>query len=890
MLLTSGSRLGPYEIVGELGAGGMGQVYRARDTRLDRPVAIKVLTAAQDARLEERERFEREARTISNLSHAHICTLFDVGQHEGTDFLVMEFLEGETLESRLSRGPMQPDQLLKVAIEIADALDNAHRHGVIHRDLKPANVMLTKSGAKLMDFCLAKLHTGMAPTVGVLTEMATADAKKLTAEGMIVGTFQYMAPEQLEGGEVSARSDIFALGALIYEMATGKPAFTGKTRASLIAAVLSSDPPPISSLRPMTPPALDNLVRTCLAKEPEERWQTVHDVKLQLQWIAAGGSKAGVPAPVAARRRIKERVVQGLAAVALVFAVAAAVAYWNAQQRASRVLRAQLLPPEKVQFNFAGDNSGAPVLSPDGNYLVFSGIVEGRSALYLRPLNSPKAQLIQGTEGATFPFWAPDSQNIGFFNGGKLLRVNVLGGPVLTVADAPGGRGGAWNRDGVIVFTPNFRGGISRVAATGGTPEPVTNPDNRTATTHRWPVFLPDGKHFLYLAANHNSPGSPDTGIFCASLNGKENRFLIHTLASAVYVSGHLLYLVENRLVAQSISESGELSGQPFPLADPVMQDGGVWRVIATASDSGTLLYQPGMPAAGNHRLSWFDPTGKRLGTLGEPDNYFQVQLSPDGKKLAADVGDPASAIWIFDLQRGTKTRLTFEPGVHVPFAWSPDGKRLAYSAPGADGVVRVRVKNSDGSGQSQSPWADSANFAVTSWSPDSRYLLAQHPTVATRNDIYLLTWAGDGKPQPYLATPAAEALGQFSPDGKWIAYVSDESGHYEIYVAPFPATGAKWQISNVREASSPRWRHDGKELFYRGESDSGFYAVEVDGSRPNFEIGRTQFLFRATMNGSGYLWDVTPDGKRFIVNEASAENSQPLELILNWTAELKKK
>ncbi len=890
MLLTTGSRLGPYEIVGELGAGGMGEVYRARDTRLDRPVAIKILTAAQQAGAEERERFEREARTISNLSHPHICTLYDVGQQDGTDFLVMEFLEGETLERRLVRGPLPPDQLLKIAIDVADALDNAHRRGVIHRDLKPANVMLTKSGAKLMDFGLAKLHTGMVPAISALTEMATADTKKLTAEGMIVGTFQYMAPEQLEGGEISARSDLFALGTLIYEMATGRPAFTGKTRASLIAAVLSSEPPPISSLQPMTPPALDIVVKTCLAKDPEDRWQTAHDVKLQLQWIAASGSKAGVPAPVAARRRLKERGVQVVAAIALVLAVVAGLAYWKAQERAARVLRAQLLPPEKVQFNFAGDNSGAPVLSPDGNYLVFSGTAEGKSGLYLRPLDSPKAQLIQGTEGATFPFWAPDSRNIGFFGSGKLLRVNVLGGPVLTVADAPGGRGGAWNKDGVIVFAPMFRGGIARVAANGGTPAPVTTPDNRTSTTHRWPIFLPDGKHFLYLAANHNSPGSQETGIFCASLDGKENRFLIHTLASAIYASGYLLYLVENRLVAQPLSESGELSGQPFPLADPVMQDGGVWRIIATASETGTLLYQPGTSVAGSHRLSWFDRTGKRSGVVGDPDSYFQLQLSPDNKKLAVDVGDPASAIWIFDLQRETRTRLTFEPGVHMPLAWSPDGKRLAYSAPGADGVVRVRVKNSDGSGQSETPWAESANFAATSWSPDGKYLLAQHATVDTRGDIHLLPWAGERKPQAYLATPVYEGEGQFSPDGKWIAYASDESGRYEIYVAPFPATGAKWQISNVGEASSPRWRRDGKELFFRSETESGFYAVEVDGSKPNFEIGRAQFLFRTTMNGGGFQWDVTADGKRFIVNEASAENSQPLDLVVNWTAELKKK
>ncbi len=470
-----------------------------------------------------------------------------------------------------------------------------------------------------------------------------------------------------------------------------------------------------------------------------------------------------------------------------------------------------------------------------------------------------------------------------------MLRVNVLGGPVLTVTDAPTGRGGAWSKDGMIVFAPTFRSGISRVPASGGTAEPVTKPDNVNFTTHRWPVFLPDGKHFLYFAADHRSPGSQQTGVFCASLDGKENRFLIHTLASAVYASGYLLYLVGNTLVTQPISDAGELGGQPLPLADPVMQDAGVWRLIATASESGTLLYQPGVLTARNRRLNWFDRSGKRLGSVGDPDDYFQLELSPDNKKLAVDIGDPTSAIWILDLQRETRTRLTFEPGIHLSMTWSPDGKRVAYSAPAPDGVARIHVKNSDGSGQPELPWRETPNFSPNSWSPDGRYLLASAPGNANRRNISVLSLPG-GNPAPYPATTASASQAQFSPDGRWVAYSSDETGRNEIYVAPFPATGAKWQISNIGEATNPRWRRDGKELFYGSDSDGALHAVAVNGSGANFEIGRSQVLFRANMNGSGFLWDVTADGQKFIVNEATAANSQPLELVLNWTRELKKK
>ncbi|MBZ5648023.1 MAG: serine/threonine-protein kinase [Acidobacteriia bacterium] len=888
MALTAGNKLGPYEIQSAVGAGGMGEVYRARDTRLDRTVAIKILTAGHAAGAEMRERFEREARTISNLSHTNICTLYDVGRHEGTDFLVMEYLEGETLEKRLERGPLPSEAALKIAIEIADALDKAHRQGVIHRDLKPGNIMLTKAGAKLMDFGLAKLRNDPVPAVSALTEMAaTMATKKLTAEGMIVGTFQYMAPEQLEGNEADARSDIFALGEVIYEMATGRAAFTGKTKASLIAAILSSEPKPISEMQPMTPPALDRVIRTCLAKDPEERWQTAHDLKLQLQWIAEAGSKAGVPAPLIAKRKNRERLLGIVAALAVVIAIVLAVAYWKAARTPS-VVRAELVAPEGGHFNFVGDNSGPPVLSPDGSRLVMSVMAEGKTRLYVRALNSTGGQPIAGSENATFPFWSPDSQWVGFFAEGRLRKVSINGGAPITLAEAPDPRGGSWGKDGTILFAPRFRGGLSRVSADGGAIATLTKSDDGKYTTHRWPLFLPDGKHFLYFAGDHNNPASENAGVFLASLDGKENRRVLHTLANVVYAQGQLLFLSESSLMAQAFDAStGALSGQPRAIADGVAYDSGVWHITATASDTGALVFQTGSSDAGR-QLVWYDRSGKALGTVGGRDQYLEVALSPDGKKLASIIGDPQSAIWIYDLQRNTKTRLTFLSGGIRGFAWSPDGKRIAFSLSSGTGHFQMYVQPSDGSGTAQPLLDANQDRFVCHWSPDGRYLLYVEGAAGTQK-LWVLPMNGDGKPFPAIQNPGLDYDGQFSPDGRWLAYASWVVRNAEVFVSPFPPTGAKWQISQ-NSGSRPRWRGDGKELFYTPPGDNQFYAVEVDGSGNSFQIGRTEPLFRTNLIGAGSLFDVSADGKKFVAEVAAEQSDRPLTLVVNWTEELKKK
>jgi serine/threonine protein kinase len=895
MSLLPGTKLGPYEIVSPLGAGGMGEVYRARDTRLERLVAIKILPSHLSSNPDAKQRFERESRTISSLSHPNICHLYDVGSQDGIDYLVMQYLEGDTLADRLAKGPLPPEQVLKYGVDICEGLEKAHKSGVIHRDLKPGNIMLTKSGAMLMDFGLAKTTSaaGAPPSSSLTATMSGGSAKSpLTAEGTVVGTFHYMSPEQIEGKEADARSDIFALGAVLYEMATGKRAFTGKSQAGIAAAILASEPQPISAIQPMSPPALDRVVKSCLAKDPDERWQTAHDIKLELRHLAEGGSQAGVPAPVVSRRKNRERLAWALAALAIVAVAVLAAAYF-AGQKPTRVLRAQLMPPGKSLFNFVGDNAGPVAISPDGRYVVFSALTDAKSQLFLRALDSTNAQPLPGTEDATFPFWSPDNRSIAFFQNGKLKRIEIAGGPPVTVCDiTTEGRGGSWGSDGTIIFAPRFSSGIYQVSAKGGEPTPVTQLTDPKYTTHRWPWFLPDGRHFLYLAASHSAPSSEDTAVFFASLDRKENRRLVHTLSNAIYASGHLLFLRENALMAQVFDpSSGTLTGDAVALSDDVMYDASVWRATMAVSAEGTLIYRPGVATEGR-QLIQYDRNGKELGKIGGKDTYFQVQLSPDEKKLALNVGDQASGIWTYDIARDVKTRLTFTVGNYSDFAWSPDGSQIAYTYAQGSGHYRMFIKSSNGAGE-EKPLLDTDDVdrAVGDFSPDGRYLIYQEGTqgVGNRLDLWILPLFGDRKPFPYLKTPAGELDAQFSPDGRWIAYSSNASGRSEIYVAPFPWTGAKWQVS-TNGGDLPRWRHDGKELFFVPTGDNQFMTAEVNGSGFSFEVGAVRPLFRVGVNGFGWLYAVSHDGQRFVVVTAGEDSSSPLTLVENWTAELKKK
>jgi tRNA A-37 threonylcarbamoyl transferase component Bud32/WD40 repeat protein len=723
MALSAGTKLGPYEILAPIGAGGMGEVYKARDTRLDRTVAIKVLPAHLAANEQLRQRLEREARAVSSLSHPHICVLHDVGHQDGTDFLVMEYLEGETLAGRVARGPLPLEQIFTIATQIADALDKAHRQGVVHRDLKPGNVMLTKAGAKLMDFGLAKTT---ASATALLSSVAVTQSSPVTAAGTIVGTFQYMSPEQIEGREADARSDIFAFGLLLYEMATGRRAFEGKTQASVIGAILATEPPPISSLQPLTPPALERLVKTCMAKDANERRQTMHDILLDLKWITEGGSQAGVPAPVIARRKNRERIWMGAAVVLLVATLGLAAMVILYQRAASdvRPLRAFVLPPEGATFGVSGGSGGPVVISPDGKRLAFVATTsDGKRMLWTRSLESLTAQPLSGTEEAMFPFWSPDSRSLGFFAQNKLKKIDIAGGPPLALCDTSGNpRGGTWGREGVILFTPSTTSPLFRTSASGSPPTQVTKLEaDIKVGTHRWPHFLPDGRHFLYVARATGPGGTQQSGaegIYVGSIDGKESKLLVRAISSGAYASGNVLFVREGTLMAQAFDPKLlEVTGDAFPVAEQVQFDLAYSLAAFSASENGVLAYHAGGVLENNSKLLWIDRTGKEIGGLGDAAAYYDQRISADGQKVAVSLFDPSARtidIWIYEVARGLRTRFTFDPSFERFPVWSPDGSRVVFGST-RKGQYDLFVKPASGAGTEELLLTTGLNLYPTS-------------------------------------------------------------------------------------------------------------------------------------------------------------------------------
>ena len=887
MPLSHGVRLGPYEILDAIGAGGMGEVYRARDTRLERTVAIKILPAHLSCDPIRKQRFEREAKIISSLNHPHICVLHDVGQQDGIDYLVMECVEGETLAKRLEKGPLQLDLVLKYGMQIADALDRAHRSGIIHRDLKPGNIMLTPTGAKLLDFGLAK---PAAPLASPATLTATAAKQSpATEQGTIVGTFQYMSPEQIEGKELDARSDIFSLGAVLYEMVTGQHAFQGKTQLSVASAILEKEPEPISAMKPMTPPALDHAIRRCLTKNPDERWQSASDLASELKWIAEPGSQAHTPLVV--RPGIQAWLGWAFAAV---LALILGIGYLRRAPTPEQAVRAFILPPEKTTFTSVGLDGGPITVSPDGRQLAFAATDDsGNHLLWVRPIDSVAAHSLPGTEGGAWPFWSPDSRYLGFFAGGQLKKIEISGGPAETLCDALGGRGGTWSSDGTILFAPTTQSSLYRVSEAGGTAVPVTKlDDSRHETSHRWPYFLPDGQHFIFFARGD------EPGTYAGTLRSHENKFLLAAESNAAYAwPGYLLYWRDGSLMAQPFEARHlALTGNAVSIADHVLFSGGQSYGVFSVSQNGVLALQAG--DASVNQLSWFDRTGKQLNTISggrEPSLVIGPRLSPDGHKLAATIfgfGASHGDIWLYDLSRDVRSRFTFESGAISAPVWSPDGSQIAFGAgrPNHQSIIYARA--SSGVGDVLTLLEDPQNALLpTSWSPDGRFLAyfrTERSAPVSRQQIWILPLFGDHKPVPFLPSAFDERTPEFSPDGRWIAYESNESGTFQIYVSAFPGAETKLQVS-PSGGLVPVWRADGKELFYL-DLAGRLMSVDVKTVGQRLELGTARPLFQTHAASPGaHPFDVSRKADRFVITTTANANPSPYTLVTNWTGELRK-
>ena len=867
MTLASGTHLGPYEILSRVGAGGMGEVFRARDTRLDRTVAVKVLPAELAHNAQLRLRFQREARAISALGHPNICALYDVGEHDGVDFLVMEYLEGESLADRLLRGPVPLKEALRIGVEIAAALERAHREGIVHRDLKPANVMLTKGGAKLLDFGLAR-----SAAIEAATPFDATQQKPLTAEGTIVGTFQYMAPEQLEGQQVDQRTDLFAFGAMLYEMITGVRAFSGKTKTSLIASIVAGSPRPMSELQPVTPPELENLVQRCLDKDPDARWQSAHDVRLELEWIARQ-----LDSP-AARAQSRSRVPWIVAAIAIAIAGAASFIAWRATRArpAPPAIRAHLAPPPGrsfVQPDFYLS------LSPDGRYMTFG--VGDDERMWLRPLGSGESRPIEGTAFGGYPFWSPDSRSIAFFADGKLKKVGLDGAPPVVVTDAPDGRIGSWNRDGVILFSPTARSGIHRVSAAGGAAVPLTKIDDRLGeTTHRWATFLPDGKHFLYLAGVHGEAiGSGRDAVYLTSLEAPLSRTLLLRVRSNVaYTAGHLLFMRDGELVAQQFDASRRsLSGDAFRVGSTPARD--FFAGAFAAAGDGTLVYAPA-PAAKDFHLSWWE-NGSVKEALRPAVLLQEFVVSPNEKSVAANVVDPQTGladVWLFDLVRGASRRVTATPdATEDRLFFSRDGKSIFFCrvSPSRYDLVMADL----GGATERIVFSDpKRSMAVSDVSPDGAW------AVATSFDIgsslsrqWLIPLRGNGELRPFARDPNATMGGTFSPDGQWIVYSSNSLARPQLRIARFPDAGHQTDLAS-EPAWYAHWINDG-ELLLTGPHGLRILPLNRDG---NAWVTGTPRPARPNSPGPGDT--VTNDGKRFLdrVQNPAAE-SRSVTLMTGW-------
>ncbi len=886
MTLVAGTKVGPYEILAPLGAGGMGEVYRARDTRLGREIALKILPESFARESDRLHRFEQEARAVAALNHPNILAVFDIGQHNGSPFLVSELLEGESLRAVLDCGALPQRKTIEYGVQIAQALAAAHDKGIVHRDLKPENVFVTKDGRiKILDFGLAKLAQKASAAVTESDGITLTSSD--TAAGVVMGTASYMAPEQVRGESVDPRTDIFAFGAVLYEMLSKQPAFRRDTPAETMTAVLKEDPPELSDLGHPVSPALDRTVRRCLEKSSEQRFQSARDLSFALSALS-GTDASGAARITEAPHRVPLLL---WFSTALALTVVAGVT-WFFARRSAATTRMQFAIPVSGEVSHMA-------LSSDGSMLAFVSPEEnsGLPMLYIQRIGSPAAAVLPGTEGASYPFWSPDGTNVAFFADGKLEKVAASGGAPQVLANVLAARGGSWGRQDVIIYAPDAGGVLWRVNADGTAAASLTGSlITKEEDTHRWPVFLPDGNHFLFWAGNFGNPKDDrSSGIYVSSLDGKERRLLILCHSSFGYDSHHLFYANDERqLVSMAFDTStATVSGSTSAIGNVVgFQPSTYWAAL-TVAQNGTLIYNAS-PGAAVSALTWMDRMGKELGRVGDPAVMANPAISPDGGRIALDISDQKANnvdIWIESAKGASNARFTFDPSEEATGVWSRDGSTLAYRLNSSRGPSLVSKRATGLEREKQillGPRTD--DIIPNSWSADDQQILCMYST-PSGSHLGLMPAAG-GNPIPFLTSKGSQANGQISSDGKWAAYASNESANWEIYVTTFPGAAGKWQLSRGG-GTEPRWRGDGKEMFYIGPRGM-LMAVPVN-SEGTFSTGTPAPLFqihrRAPISSTDiFTYDVTKDGKRFLVNRyVKPARIMPLTIVLNASTKSQK-
>jgi len=902
-----GQKLGPYEITAKLGEGGMGEVYRATDTKLKRDVAIKVLPATFVEDKERLARFEREAQLLAQLHHPNIASIFGMEESEGTRALVMELVEGPTLAERLEQGPIPLNESLSLARQIAEALEEAHEKGIIHRDLKPQNIKASIEGkVKVLDFGLAKAMdpTGAASGAVSASQLAASPTLTLgaTVQGVILGTAAYMSPEQARGGTADRRADVWAFGVVLWEMLTGESMFAADTVSDTLAGVLR-DEIDLERLPAATPPAIHRLLRRCLERSPKNRLHSIADARLVIDDVLAGRAdavapaEAGPPAIAAPAATIPtwRRALPWALAVLGFAGVAGLLILGKSSGSPATVLRADVGAPKGTRFLFQGDFGSPPVLSRDGTRIVFGAFGEsGKSRLWVRSLVSGEERELAGTEGAFAPFFSPDARSVGYFLDGKLWTLAIDGGTPLRVADAPSGRGGAWAPDGSIVYAAEYRSPLLRIRASGGRPEPVTKVDETRHSSHRWPVLTTDGRAVVYLATNHDASLAAESELRWVRLDGGEDHALVPAFVNGVAAGGQLLFLRDGTLYSQALDPAhGRLSGEPVLVAQEILGDPSTWRAAITAT-ADRLLYSSASQVVGS-RLSLVDRTGRLLEELAPDDAYWDIALSPDGRYLAAGRGTPAD-LWLLDLERHTFGRFTFEVGDEFSPVWSRDGNWIYYittSDPHSDmkGIERIYRKAVSGVGGAELVYETSPDLDVvpTDISPDGRRLLVStgiYPFIS-KSDIAVLELDGSKRLTPLVVTPAVENTGKLSPDGRWLNYSSNESGAPQIYVRAFAPEGqssARWQIS-IDGGYRTQWSPDGREIAFM-DPNLGLNRVSVaDDGAGGLTFGTPERLFSGTLMTDQQSYVYARDGQCFVLNHYGEEQSRPLRLIDNWRA-----